>query len=268
MNTLPSWRSESANNKETVSPYVYEYYNVMFYSQRRSSATKHVISRIVNSIVEGLNRRPRLPRFLVIMLDKDLIEDVDLYDFGAPAEYRRNLNWLFRQISMLIRRRRLDLIDKKPGAVYNTDPKVIFVKMIKRVAFYNKGHRMEKVCSMRTKFNNLIDEEVAAFDYHVINILACSTEDCFDPQGKLTPKGKRRYWQQLDELIEKFDKKKIALVPQSYGEQNHMRDQERGRERERDQGHHRERDNPRRSRGYDDYKDDQHSKAGKHHSHR
>ena len=216
MNTLPTWRSQAAGDKNFPQPYVYDYYNVFFYTQRKCASNMHVISRITNSLIEGFNHRARLPRFIIVLLDKDLIEDVNQFEYGTVDEYRKNLAWLMRQINMLVRRRRLDLMDKKPGAVYNSDPKVIFVRMIKRVAYYNKGHRMEKVCSFRTKFNDILEEVVAEFDYHIMSIHACCTEDCFDPQGKLTYKGKNRYWQEMDELIENFDKKKIALMPKTH----------------------------------------------------
>ena len=142
----------------------------------------------------------------------------------------------------------MELIDKKPGAVYNNDPRIIFVKMIKRVAYYNKGHFMERICSMRGKFNTILEEETAAAKYHILSILSCNTEDCFDPQGKLSFKGKQKYWLELDDLLERFDKKKIDLLPridlhvrQNNRDEHKNNEKDKGKDRKHDQGERKQR---------------------------
>ena len=184
--------------------------------QNKECGVNTVIARICNSIVEGLNSRPRLPRLIIVVPDSDIIADINEYEFGTPREIRLNLRWLIRQIDMVIRRRKLEILEKKPGAVYDSDPKIIYVKMVKRSKFYPQSSKIAKICTMRAKFNNELNEVVAEENHHILGIESCESEDCFDAFGKLTTKGKFLYWKEMCELIERFDKKKVKLVPKQY----------------------------------------------------
>ena len=41
---------------------------------------------------------------------------------------RENVDWMVRQISMVVRRKKADLLDKKPGAIYAGYPVIVFVQ--------------------------------------------------------------------------------------------------------------------------------------------
>ena len=61
------------DNYEELPLYMLEYFNVrQFYLE--SPTTDHAISRILNSIAHAVQVRKTLPRFLLCILDKDIIE--------------------------------------------------------------------------------------------------------------------------------------------------------------------------------------------------
>ena len=70
-------RARAANAKP---PYLYDYYNVFGFYTLRSSGNTRSIGRMLNSLIVGLNTRERLPRLIVLVIDKDIIEDVSLYN--------------------------------------------------------------------------------------------------------------------------------------------------------------------------------------------
>ena len=49
---------------------------------------------MINALIEALNKGRRLPQFLVVILDRDVIEDVDIYDYGAAKEILFTVKWL------------------------------------------------------------------------------------------------------------------------------------------------------------------------------
>ena len=51
---------------------------------------------ILNKLIDALNQKQHqcLPRFLIITLDKDLIEDLNSLDFGATKNMAVLVNWL------------------------------------------------------------------------------------------------------------------------------------------------------------------------------
>ena len=219
INTLTALKMEAKLSKNAAPLYIHDYYNVHSFIQLKETGVSSLLARIYNAIIKALNTRSRLPRFLVIILDQDLITDVAIYDFKATKQIKKALNWLMRQIDMIVRRKQLEIYDRKPGALTNTDPALIFVKMIRKGRFFPQGSRLKNICMLRPKFNAVLAELVAARNCYIMSIESCSTEECFDTFGKLTKKGKTRFWHEIDELLEKFDKGKISLRPRTYKKQ-------------------------------------------------
>ena len=68
---------------------------------------------------------------------------------------------------------------------------------------------------MRAKFNGMRDVSAGDANAFMMTIESCNSPTHFDLTGHLTSAGKEQFWWELDELIEKFDGKKISLLPQS-----------------------------------------------------
>ena len=77
----------------------------------------------------------------------------------------------------------MDITEKCPGAIFGDDPKVIFVKMLRRVNSYKPGSRMERITEIRPKFNDSINSTVAEFDYNIMNVVNLSQPHYFDQWG-------------------------------------------------------------------------------------
>ena len=196
-------------------PYLYDYYNVYGYCQKATTGVRRVIARTLNSVISGLNNRPQLPRFLIIMLDKDLLKDINIHENEEWEDIaKENLKWLTGQIDMHIRCKRLELLDKRPGAVYASDPKIIYVKMLRRPDTFTQESQLDVLFSARSKFNKFLCSAVANVEHHILGIESCSDSTVnFDAFGNLNTRGKWVFWQEMNELMEKFDKKKITLLP-------------------------------------------------------
>ena len=167
---------QQAKLTRTTIPYLYNYYNVFGYYAMRSSGNKHIIGRIVNSLIVGLNTRERLPRLIVLMLDKDLVNDLNVFDHTADNQIADCLNWLFHQIEMLVHRRKMELMEKKPDAVYSSDPKIIVVDMLKRPLKFLERSTMAGILSLRAKFNLILSDAAEHFGFNRMYIETCNFE--------------------------------------------------------------------------------------------
>ena len=206
-------RQQAKLNKEDP-PYLFQYYNVQgFMQERESMGIRRAIARMVNATIKALNLQVRLPRFLVLAPDKDIVDDIDQFDEETPDLIRANLNWLIRQINMVVTRRKTELADKKPGAIYSSDPKVIYIKMTRCPMQFKDGSRMDKIISTRSTFNKILCELLAEHDQRILGVKTCASTDCYDLFGEFNQRGKSYYWREVNDLIEKFDKKKIQLLP-------------------------------------------------------
>ena len=155
-----------------------------------------------------------LPRFIVVIINHDIIKDVDVFDRNAHKTIGDNVHWLVHQIDILVKRKKAEIQVKRPGALFVGDPKIIFVRMLRRVGkpFYH-GSKLEALHGHRAKFNDALNEAVAQIDQKMLTITACNSYAHFDQYGNLSVRGKSDYWQELDELLDEFDRRKIKLLP-------------------------------------------------------
>ena len=72
---------------------------------------------------------------------------------------------------------------------------------------------MGRICANRLKFNEILNDVAAEMGHLIMNITDCTLDHHFHNCGYLTKTGKRVFWQQLDNLLEQFDNKKIMLLP-------------------------------------------------------
>ena len=168
---------------------------------------------IINSFIEALNEHDRLPRYLIIVPDKDLISDINVFEFGASKVVSDVLQWMLKEINMFIRWKRLELLDKKPGAIADDDPMVILVRMLRRHERYTQGSCLEKIVSMRAKFNDALNEMACTMNLRILTINSCNTSDHYDRRGNLSVKGMHSFWYEMDDLLERFNQDKIKLLP-------------------------------------------------------
>ena len=220
--------NKSSMNRKMEQTYLNEYYNIKgLYSNLMSGGLCYATSCIINALIEGLNTFGHLPKYLIVIPDLDVIKDVKEFDYGVFKALSAIMNWLTRQIDIAIRRKRLQLMEKKPGAVKNSDPTIIYVNAIHRVEFFRPGSKLEAYCSIRTKFNDILNACAARQEQHILTIRSCFTLDHFDQWGKLTTKGKSSFWIELDDLMERFEKREIKLLPRPMQAFPHRRRQNR-----------------------------------------
>ena len=208
-------RSEM-NQKDTKDrTYMQEYYNINDYYFSQSNLMPSSTSRLVNAAVEALNDRERFPRYMVIVMDKDLMDDLPDLQNNPVHDLAALVNWIGRQIDIMIRCKRLQLSEKRPGAVNQHDPTVILVTMLRRALSFQERSRMADVCKLRIKFNELLNEKAARQNFRVSSIKSCTSIEHFDRMGNLSTKGIRNFWEEFNDLLDRFDANKVKLLPRS-----------------------------------------------------
>ena len=85
-------------------PYVYERYNVSIL--KRSPLTLDAFPRILNAFIEGLNGSFILPKYVIIVPDKDLLQEANFFNFGISCLLGTCLNWIAKQMEKLLYTRR------------------------------------------------------------------------------------------------------------------------------------------------------------------
>ena len=173
------------------------------------------LAQMVNALIDVVNEKnARLPKHLIVIADQNIIKDVpDVLHLDAHRGISALTNWLVRQLNTVICRKRVDLLEKKPGSLSGLFTNIIFVRMLRRIGNFHEASRNHGINMLRPRFNDALNDAVTKIDQHMLTINGCNTFDHFAVNRKLSLRGKRDFWLELDNLIDLFDRKKIKLLP-------------------------------------------------------
>ena len=131
--TYETLSTEYRKDKKLAPLYIDDYYNEKFFTRLVSSGVRQIIARTLNSLNEAL-RGERLPRFIISVVDKDVMRDNDILDKSTHQEIPDMIHWLVKRMDQLTRKKKLALIKKKARSVYSGDP--IFNSYLHDEAFW------------------------------------------------------------------------------------------------------------------------------------
>ena len=122
---------EARHNKKQP-PYVYRYFNVETRYPSPMGLNRSVLSRVLNCFIDILNQKPHLPRYVLVIIDKDWFETSGMVEYGAGDACNTAIQWWIREFYKSVEVRKDHLYNKKPGALaIGSEPRFIWVAMIK-----------------------------------------------------------------------------------------------------------------------------------------
>ena len=173
------------------------------------SPSYNMLAHILNSIIKGLNASPKLPRLLIIVPENDILKFIVHYGFGISMLTGRCLNWLITSIVHAVEARKEEIRKCRPGALNNSEPKIVWVKM------FDHPKVQDRMYAVREKYNNMLEEVLALKRNHYIldinNTMAQAKY--FLLNGLITARAQRVFWQKLDEDMELLDYHELPLEP-------------------------------------------------------
>ena len=156
-----------------------------------------------------------MPKYIILVPDKDLIKAMKFYNFGISKMLGTLMNWLSNGFERQLEARKDELFNKRAGAIYSTDTRLIWMRMIEQPPLEPRSPAYS-VQATRNKFNAVLDNLVDwRCNTRVTSILSLEFNKHFNNLGKLTLEGKRQYWKEFDYMFKKFDRKEISLKPSS-----------------------------------------------------
>ena len=215
---LQAMKTEASMDKKPL-PYLYSYFNIFCYSQSPLGHVKSIAARILNSIIEGLNARQHLPKYILIIPDEDIVAHFDRYDYGIGDDIEEATYWIIRNLRRLLESRKKDIREKRPGTIMSqAEPRIIWIEMIIRPP--NAG--IKEVYSLTSKFNKKLYSLVQHDEHsHLMKIQTVNEFQHFDNFGHLIPAGKRKFWNKVVLQMKKLERRETDLQPwKEYGERN------------------------------------------------
>ena len=191
-------------------PFVYQQFNVKCFTSRPACTTRSVPARLINILIKALNEAVKLPRFIIVVPDWDLVKFFNHSTFSIKKITREVLGWMMDSAMFAVEEKRNQLIKIKPGSVVSTEPKFIWVKMLQRMRAFNK------TLTVRSKYNAVLEELLAEHSlHHVIDPNPILRDAAyFNKLNNLNSEGSILFWKEIDECIKMFESsRKLTLKP-------------------------------------------------------
>ena len=183
---------KSMNKSSNSKPHLFKQYNIEALVAPQLSQTRSILSRLFNAFVKALNDFKYLPKYILIMPDKDIIENIGVYDFGIADTIEDCIKWLLININRYLELHKEDMMGKRPGSIFSTsEPRLIWITMLCRpVDSFAKN-----VFSLVHKFNNILETVISGDKRsHILKVHIDTHADNFDRIGNLTTNGKHDLW--------------------------------------------------------------------------
>ena len=194
-------RRESKHEK---GPYIYEFYSVSAWYMNPLSEVRPTIARLQNALTEALNQNIYLPKYIIIIPEKDIVESAFKSDSCSNREIEDQANWLIGQVSKLLMARREDLKSKKPGSVTADLTRVIWVNMLARPEYNNPY--LNTLFDLRQTYNGKMKKLLEVEKYmHIIEVPNMEEYKYFNKQGELTTLGKEEFWLNFNAELKALD---------------------------------------------------------------
>ena len=141
-------------------PYLFAYYNVDVIYTKQLSDEKTLMGKMLNSLIKKLNEVKHLPRYIVIIFDKELIVDAQIFDFGAHETYEYALRWFVNNVARMIDTRKDDIRKKRLGARSpGSEPRFIWVKALSCPEVLLAKCVYSLICKFNASLEEVIVEE-------------------------------------------------------------------------------------------------------------
>ena len=204
------WHTDNAANNEEQ-PYLYEQYNVSCWNQS-PLLNQPRPAHILNSFMQGLNSSTKLPKYVIIIPDRDLIQGSKKIEYGIICFTEEQLRWLFAQVTKAVIRRHDDLKSKRTGSLVSTyEPRIVWVNMIDRPISSNLYDK--KVNGLHKCFNNIMGTFIKKERYmYNLKPELPSTHSMFTVDNKLSDVGKYEFWVEINRKMRLFDRHDIDLL--------------------------------------------------------
>ena len=135
-----------------------------------------------------------------MVVDQDVITACNAQSQGGTYILGATTHYLIKHLEKLIERRKTNLLDKRPGALLDDLPKIVWVRMFKCPKSLSST---PAAIQMRGKFNSILEHlALASNKHHLISFEVEETD--FNCYGELSAAGKHTFWEELDRGMKKI----------------------------------------------------------------
>ena len=197
-----TYRWSYKKNKDEF--YTKDNFEVKPYCQSKyENADRNMLNRLRSSLIQGINDQSKLPKFIIVILDDDIIEYIGYTGQGSSALMGKCIEWISNEFENLVEMTKKSL---PPKAVKEGYPQFYWVAPPHHKNFHDNG--------ARTKLTNVLEISCkSAKNMRLIRmkeIWQYTNDELINSKGQFTDEGWDTYWKSVDAAI-KFNVNKREL---------------------------------------------------------
>ena len=187
--------------------YISKNYDVEVFTSKSSNNMRSSLGRFINVMASALNAHVKLPKYIIVVMEEDVLRCINFSKPGVSEIYGRDLKWLAEEYHDMIMTCKENLPGKARRFHY---PQVFWVSLPQHHNFGNN--------QLQHKFNQCMETVVNLFkEMHLLKIHRHWSYNDFGVtvNGMINETGKMRYWSGIDESIEFWENGKRKSGPGS-----------------------------------------------------
>ena len=180
--------------------YINENFEVKVYMANQYTANNRgVLSRLRNCLVKGIKDNFLLPKYIVFIIDYNILKDIAFDKYGISVLLGRLTEWLANEVHKIVKLAK----DSKPkGAKKENKPQILWIEppLYKN---FSDNIRRKKMGTAIANAAKLYSEMVVLqmrkiWDYDAAELYSAPTQ-------RFTADGHKRYWLTIDYLVKLWD---------------------------------------------------------------
>ena len=94
---------QARKDNVTVPPYMAEFFNPVLVQKARENTINLAMVCTINALIDAVNmKNSRLPSYLIVVINRAILNDVDLTDVDALRMILILINWFVKQVNTVI----------------------------------------------------------------------------------------------------------------------------------------------------------------------
>ena len=185
---------------------------------KKSMRKRNVIGFVRNNLVEKINDQITFPKYIIVVLDADIVKSIHNYKTGASQAYGAAIDWLVTEFHRITTAHKEKLPSRSRKFKY---PQILWVPAVLHDQFTDNVYR--------EKYNKCLVSVVEMFrEMHILNLHSWDTLDvnCIS-NNKMTAIGLEKYWEAINDAFQAWDKEQMRSSQQSGTNRNFARHQQR-----------------------------------------
>ena len=114
----------------------------------------NILAHLLDAFIDGMNRKAILPKHILVMLDRDMINQFEKFDTDFTRQFQCNVKWFATQMDHLLEARKDILQQRRPGALQpDTYPTIVWIEM-----FDHPFRSGDPAFDLMNKFNKALND--------------------------------------------------------------------------------------------------------------